>query len=216
MDYKSALLEFLDEENKDKCIELAFEALEKGEFTIPFLYEEILRPSLYIIDNCKDEDNIRREHVRTAIIRKIVECVYPFVIKEKKKVKPNGLTVLLVCPENELHEIGLRMIEDFFSLNGYKTIFIGANTPREQVFKAVEKIYPDYLALSVTDYYILFEAQKMIEKVKEIYKSIKVIVGGNAFKANRNLIKDIGGDIYLESYQDIVNLRKGDADEISI
>ena len=60
MDYKEALLKSLEEENKDKSVKLALEALNTGKITIPFLYEEILKPSLYNIDECKE---IGRAHV---------------------------------------------------------------------------------------------------------------------------------------------------------
>ena len=153
MDYKEALLKSLEEENKDKSVKLALEALNTGKITIPFLYEEILKPSLYNIDECKDDDCIWKEHVRTSIVRTIIEVAYPYVIEQKQGVVSNGLKVLLVCPEKEYHEIGLRMMADFFSLNGYEAIYIGTNTPKEQVLYAVNRLEPDYLALSVTDYY---------------------------------------------------------------
>lgn len=216
MDYKEALLNSLDEVNKDKSVQLALKGLSEGKITIPFLYEEILRPALYSIDECQDDDCIWQEHVRTSIVRTIIEAAYPFVIEEKQKIAPNGLKVILVCPEKEYHEIGLRMMADFFSLNGYESIFIGTNTPKDQVLYAVNRLEPDYLAISVTDYYLLFEAKKMVEKIKSISELNKVIVGGRAFKINRQLLEEIGGDIYLECYQDIVNLGKGDANEISL
>ncbi|TJX15842.1 cobalamin B12-binding domain-containing protein [Tissierella creatinini] len=216
MDYKEALLKSLDKEDKDKSVQLAIKGLNEVQFTIPFLYEEILRPFLYSIDECKDDDCIWKEHVRTSIVRTIIECVYPHVIEQKKEVVSNGLKVLLVCPEKEYHEIGLRMVADFFSLNGYEAIFIGTNTPKKQVLYALVNTEPDYLAISVTDYYLLFEAKKMIEKIKSISGSIKIIVGGRAFKNNKELIKEMEVDIYLETYEDIVNLRKGDTNEISL
>lgn len=215
MDYKSAILESLDNENKDGCVKLALEALETEKFSIPTLYEEVLKPSLYSFDNCNDDDCIWKEHIRSSIVRTVIECIYPYVIKYKKQAEPSGSSVVLICPEKEYHEIGLRMIDDFFSLNGFETIFIGSNTPKSQVLNAVIKKNPKYLAISVTDYYLLFEAQRMIQNIKNISDSVKIIVGGNAFKANLDLIGEIGGDIYLETYQDIVNLRKGDTDEIS-
>lgn len=216
MDYKNALLESLEEENKDKSVQYAIKALNEGQVTIPFLYEKILRPFLNSIDKCKDDNCILKEHIRTSIVRTIIECVYPFVIEQKQKVVPSSLKVLLACPEREYHEIGLLMMDNFFSLNGYETIFIGANTPKEQVLRAVIMTEPDYLAISVTDYYLLFEAKNMIQKIRSISKPIMVIVGGNGFKANKELIKEIGGDVYLETFEDIVNLRKGDINEISL
>lgn len=214
MDYKEAILEALKEENKDLCIELSLEAIEKNIYTIPELYENILKIGLYSIDDCSGDDCIWKEHIKTSIVRSVIECLYPHIIKLKKSAKQINKKVLLACPEKEYHEIGLRMVDDFFSIIGYETIFIGTNTPKNQVFNAVLKTKPKYLAISVTDYYLLFEAQILIQNIKKCTSDVKIIVGGKAFKDNQDSIEMIGGDIYLESFEDFIKLRDGDINEI--
>lgn len=214
MDYKSAFLEALDRENKDECIELALELIEKNIFSIPSFYEEVLKIALYNIDECNNEDCIWKEHVKTAIVRSVIECLYPYVIKLKKQANAINKKIVLACPEKEYHEIGLRMMDDFFNILGYETIFVGTNTPKNQVLNAVIRTKPDYLAISVTDYYLLFEAQKMIQDIKRVIKNVKIIVGGMAFKENVDSIEKIGGDIYLETFQDLTKFRDGDENEI--
>lgn len=214
MDYNLEFLKAFDEDNKDRCVEIALQSIESGSYSIPFLYEEVLKNALYSIDECKDEDCIWKEHVKTAIVKTVIDSLYPQIIKLKKQATPTNQRVVLACPEKEYHEVGLRMIDDFFSILGYDTIFIGTNTPKNQVLNAVKKTKPDYLAISVTDYYLLFEAQKLIQKVKKFDAGIKIIVGGRAFKQNYSLIKEIGGDYYLEFFQDFLRLREGELNEI--
>ena len=216
MDYKRAILEALKEEKKDLCIELSLESIEKNIYTIPELYENVLKTGLYSIDYCSGDDCIWKEHIKTSIVRSVIECLYPYIIKLKKSAKPVNKKVVLACPEKEYHEIGLRMVDDFFSILGYQSIFIGANTPKIQVLNAVTRTKADYLDVSVTDYYLLFEAQKMIQLVRDVDKDIKVIVGGNAFKENMDSLKSIGGDTYIETFEDLIRLRDGEQDEISI
>ena len=104
------------------------------------------------------------------------------------------------------------MTSDFFQINGYDTLYVGTNTPRMQICEAIRSENPDYLAISVTDYYLIFEAKKIIQRVKEDCKrDIKVILGGQAFKKNRHLVDEIGADLYLESYEDVVKLREGES-----
>lgn len=214
MDYKMAILEALREENKDRCIELSLESIEKNIYTIPELYENVLKECLYEIDECDGDDCIWKEHIRTSIVRSVIECLYPQVIKVKKQFKPVNKRVVLVCPEKEYHEIGIRMVDDYFNILGYQTVFIGANTPRTQVLNSVVRTNADYLAISVTDFYLLFEAQKMINTIKDVNKDIKVIVGGIAFKYNSDSISEIGGDIYIEKYEDFNKLKDGENHEI--
>lgn len=212
-EFKKTFMTYFEDNNKDMCVELTIKSLHKNAITIPDLYEKVLRPALYSIDDCVDKDNgcIWKEHVKTSIVKTVIESIYPFVIKLKKQVEPLNIKVIFVCPEKEYHEIGLRMMSDFFTLNGYDTIFIGSNSPKDQIITAILFANPKYIAISVTDYYLLFEAQKMIQKIKSTYdKNIIVIVGGLAFKHNLDSVSKIGGDIYLETYEDVVSLAKED------
>ena len=199
--------------DKDQCVELTIDALNRQVISIPTLYEGVLGPALYTVDDCvsDDDDCIWQEHVKTAIIRTVIESVYPYVIKMKKSMPRLGISVVLTCPEKEYHEIGLRMMSDFFVLNGYDAIYIGSNTPRQQICTALSKTHAKYLAISITDYYLLFEAQKMIQQVRQHYQEpLTIIAGGHALKNNTLSLEKIGIEIYLNHFQDIVNLRKGE------
>lgn len=212
-EFKKTFVKYFDDNNKDKCVELTVKSLHTNTITIPELYEKVLRPALYSIEECVDKENgcIWKEHVKTSIVKTVIESIYPFIIKLKKQVEPLNIKVVFVCPENEYHEIGLRMMSDFFTLNGYDSLFIGSNSPKDQIVTAISFANPKYIAISVTDYYLLFEAQKMIQKIKSTYnKNIIVIVGGLAFKHNLDSVPKIGGDIYLETFEDVVSLSKGE------
>lgn len=214
MNYKSAILGALGEENKDACIELSIESIENNIYTVHELYENVLKEGLYSIDECQGDDCIWKEHIKTSIVRAVIECLYPHIIKLKSQAKPTNKIVVLACPEKEYHEIGLRMASDYFDILGYETVFIGANTPKKQVLDAVKRTNADYLAVGVTDFYLLFEAQKMIQMVKNYRNNTKIISGGIAFKDNIENVSIIGGDIYLETFQDFVKLRDGEFNEI--
>lgn len=196
-------------EDKDACLDFVISRLHSGEISIYELYEGILAPALNSLKICpQDESNcIWKEHVKTSIIRTIIECCYPFIARAKKDTKKVGIMVLVFCPENELHEIGARMVTDFFTLSGFDAIFIGANTPREQIKVAIDCIKPGYVAISVTDYYNLVAAKKAIDLIKTVSNGkTKVLVGGNAFRDNMELVAQIGADAYLESYEDVRRL----------
>ncbi|MDW7668825.1 MAG: cobalamin B12-binding domain-containing protein [Bacillota bacterium] len=217
--YKLEFMKYFDNNYKDECVNFALKGIRNNFFTIPQLYEEILTPALYSIDDCPEdyEDCIWQEHIKTSIVKTVIECVYPEIINQKKEINQLGIKVVLACPEQEYHEVGLRMISDFFTLNGYRSIYIGSNTPRDQVSLAIVKENPKYAAISVTDYYLLFETQKLIKEIRGKSKdNIKIILGGSAFQKNMNSFSLIGGDVYLKSYEDIVKLKEDDLNEISI
>lgn len=206
---KELFNKFFEAEDKDACLDFVISRLHSGEISIWELYEEVLAPALNSLKICpQDKSNcIWREHVKTSIIRTIIECCYPFIARAKKNTKKVGIMVLVLCPENELHELGARMVTDFFTLSGFDAVFIGANTPGEQIKVAIEYVKPGYVAISVTDYYNLVAAKKAIELVKTVSGGkTRVLVGGNAFRDNLELVARIGADAYLESYEDIRRL----------
>ncbi|MGP6145815.1 cobalamin B12-binding domain-containing protein [Jeotgalibaca sp. A122] len=208
--YKEVLTA-LQAENKEQAVMISINALQAGEVTIPELYEVILAPALVsVIDEYpKDEELIWREHVRSGIIRTIIESAYPFILDQRKKVRRRKGNVVVMCPEFEDHELGAKMVADFFKLEGYEPTFIGARTPEKTIFKAIEIVKPDYITISVTNYYNLVSVKKMIENIKAQFGNDFIfIVGGNAFKSNPEAYKMVGADMLINSYDDIKNLDK--------
>jgi methanogenic corrinoid protein MtbC1 len=198
---------------KDRCVTWSMDQIGKGTLTIPDLYSNILVPALYSIDDCPENNPgcIWDEHVKTSIVRTIIEALYPTVINLSEKSVRKHKKVVLICPEREYHEIGLRMMADFFQINGYEVIYVGSNTPRVQIWEVISTEKPDYVGISVTDYYLLSEAKKIIERIKnECSKDIKILLGGQAFRKNPHTVGDFGGDLYIENYDDILSLGKGE------
>lgn len=208
------LLKYLKEENKEKALKLSIDSLEQGVVSVLELYTELLGPALNsIIDEYKEDDNlIWREHVRSGIIRTIIESAYPYVIKERNEKRNKDLgKVIVMCPRYEDHEIGARMATDIFTIAGYDTTYIGSNTPEETMIKAVEAIKPKYISMSITNYYNLVAARKTIELIKSKFDyGVKFILGGYAFESKPEYYKDIGGDMLLKDFEEIFYLGKGD------
>ncbi|MFX1392771.1 MAG: B12-binding domain-containing protein [Promethearchaeota archaeon] len=204
-------LKLLENEDKEKCVEFIISKLDSKVIDVPTLYTEILEPSLNLF-YCDVEDEklcIWKEHIRTSIIRTIIEICYPYLIKEKKErgIKSNQIKVLVGCPAEEFHDVGAKMIADFFTLYGFDAIYVGANTPRTEIRDAINTLKPKIIALSVTNYFNLMEAEKAISLIKEHTDfDGKIVVGGLAFMNNPEIYKKIGADIFVEKYNDIQKL----------
>lgn len=204
----------LKEENRGLAMELCLTALDEKTISIMDLYQDILGPALNSIiqEYDGDEDNlIWKEHVRSGIIRGIIEASYPFVLKEAAEIgREMKESVIVMCPRYEEHEIGARMVSDFYTIAGYKSTFIGANTPEKTILKAIETIRPGIISISVTNYYNLVALKKTIDEIKNNFNyPIKFVVGGYAFNKNINAYKEVGADIQLKSFKDVLDLDKG-------
>ena len=207
----------LDSENKAKAVEYILSKLSAGSIDVKTMYTEILTPALNNW-NCDHEKNslcIWKEHVRSSIIRTVIECTYPYVLKEMKEKYglKNGKRIAVVCPPDELHEIGPRITADFFILAGYSVVYVGSNTPADSFLGAIKSYSFDYIAIGVTNYYNIFKTQALIRDIRTVDPKIKIILGGLAFKSDPELYRRIDGDMHLNGFDEILALGKGDSDE---
>lgn len=206
-DYQKQFSLFLEAEARKGAVEYALELLKNGDLGVVDLYIDVLTPSLNAM-HCELANKkicIWKEHIQTAIVRTVVECCYPFILKELDSTKPSnkGLVVVL-CPPEEYHDLGARMAADFFTLCGYQTTFVGSNTPYNDFYNAVETIKPKFIVVSVSNKYNLVVTKKIITDLKnKIGKDLKIIVGGQAFLENRENIKIVGANYFVNTFEDI-------------
>ncbi len=208
--------ESLARKDKERCVELALSKLSRGEIDVVTLYNDVLAPALNAPAYGDAEGAVRvwEEHARTSIVRTVVENCYPFVAKERKSkygaASARNQHAVVVCPTEEFHEIGARMVADFFDLCGYSVTFVGANTPQDDIIEAIAHVKPAFVAVSVTNTYSLVAAKRTVEKVLTLRErekaGFKVIVGGSAFLHNPGMAREMGADLLLSTFEDIRKL----------
>ena len=205
-------LELLESENKPKAVQYVLDLLNRGDVDINTLYSHILTPALNQMQ-CRLDDKkicIWKEHVRSGIVRTIVECCYPYVLKERSQ---NGLslnkTAVIICPPEEYHELGARMAADYFTLCGWNAIFVGSNTPYDDFYNAADVIRPDIIAVSITNYYTLVVSKKIIADLKTLLgQSVKIAAGGYAVRESSGNFDTLGADYRIQTFEDIKRLTK--------
>jgi methanogenic corrinoid protein MtbC1 len=203
-------VKLLDQELKDETIEYALSLLETKTLTLKELYLQLLSPSLtnFVCNINEEELCIWKEHARTSIIRTILEASYPYVIEAKQLIKQNHKRVIVVCPSEEYHEIGAIIATNLFSLSGFDSLYIGANTPKNDIISAIRALTPDYIAFSVTNYYNIVVMKKITEEIKAKFPHIKIIIGGQAF-LQQGALNQVKYDYYLDNMINIGILEGG-------
>lgn len=205
----SQFIDLLQKEDKNRAVSMILDKLESGELDILTLYSDILTPAQNELVCWQDDFLcIWREHVRTSIVRTIIECCYPYVVKETKKYSvANGEKVIIGCPSEEYHEIGARMVADYFTLLGFHVTFVGANTPQSEIMNAIVHVKPKIVGISVTNFYNLVAAGKIVSSLAQIRKEkdldFKIVVGGNAFRLNPRAHEEMGADTVLQTFGDL-------------
>lgn len=201
-----AFLKLLEEENKDLALMFIIDLLQNNQ-SLKDIYEDYLIPSLkeYECNQTDEEICVWKEHTRTSIIRTIIEATYQYVIKERKSSIDKSVIVL--CPQEEYHEVGALIATNYFILTGFDAKFIGANTPSDNIISALRILKPDYIALSVTDYYNIVVTKKLTEKIKDMFPETKIIIGGQAF-SHKDALKQVTYNYILQTRKDIFDFAK--------
>ena len=211
--------EIIESENREESLEFIREILENRKLSVIEVYEQILTPSLNTMESTGDvQVDIWKEHIRTSIIRTIIENSYSYVIRDRdeKYGVRSGKKIAVICPVDEYHELGARMITDYFVMLGYDAIYVGSNTPKEVFISGLKSQKLDYIAISISNPYHLISARNTIARIREEDKNVKIIVGGNAISKLGEKAEILNADYYLTTFDDIISLAGGHIDETTL
>ena len=185
---KQNLEHAMRENRKSDAVRMVQKAFLEGLDPIVF-YEDLLTPIMYGIECENDDfDCIWLEHQMTSIARTLIEMSYPHVLDSAHK--SNGRHALVVCPSEEYHELGAVLGANMLSYYGFKTTYIGANTPVETLMNALETLKVDYLVLSVSNAFHLFEVHSALRTVASRFKDLTIIGAGQGFIRHQETFKD--------------------------
>jgi len=188
LEYMSCLLEG----DKKKCAAIVVHLLEQ-KTNIKELYTNLFQRSLVRVgklwENCRI--NIATEHMASSITECMLGYTNPFIMSTPKIDK----TAVITCVPKEFHQIGARMVSDIFELNGWNSYFLGANVPCSEIFDLLAEKKPDVLGLSISLYLNLVRLIDMIDKVRDKYPDMTIIIGGQALDKTKSDI--------LHRYKDV-------------
>lgn len=204
---KNEFLSYLLNYEKDKAAKLVLDNV-KESINVRQVYMDIIQPVLYEIGELwhNQKISVAKEHYCTAVIQNILSMLYPYVFKGKKINR----TMVSACAGPELHEIGIRMVMDFFELEGWDTYYLGANMPVQSIIDTLKEKNADMLAVSTTMTFHIDYAEKLIKQIRQddTLKNIKIIVGGRPFNMAKDLWREIGADGYGKSAEDAIIIAK--------
>lgn len=198
-------LELLLNGKRKKAAEL-IQNLVKDSVTVKEIYEHIFQKTQYEVGLLwqRNKITVAHEHYCTAATQQIMSQLYPRIFATEK----NGYTLVACSVADELHEIGIRMVADFFEMEGWDTYYMGANMPSDQLIDALKEYDCDVLAISVTMTFHLEEAAKLIKTIRsdEELADIKILAGGYPFRIEPDLWEKVGADGSAASAKDAITI----------
>ncbi len=199
--YLNALLNV----DRRKALDLIMQAHQDG-VSIKDLYLKVFQPVQHEIGRLwqLNQISVAQEHYVTASTQLIMSQLYPYLFSDTKKEK----NMLVSCISGELHEIGARMVADFFEMEGWNTFYMGANTTLSSIIKTIKDYDASLLAVSATMTFNLDPVRQLIADVKQKagMDCLKIIVGGYPFNTARDLWKTVGADGYAPDAREAINL----------
>lgn len=158
------------------------------------IYLNVFQRSQYEIGRLwqVNQVSVAQEHYCTAATQLIMSQLYPRIFATEK----NGRTLIAACVGGDLHEIGIRMVSDFFEMEGWDTFYLGANVPLPSLVQTIAERKADVIAISAT---ITYHARKVADviaaiRANETTRDVKVLVGGYPFNVAPELWRQSGAD----------------------
>lgn len=133
---------------------------------------------------------VAQEHYVTAATQFVMAQLYPFIFSAKRK----GLRLVAASVGDELHELGIRMVADFFEMAGWDTYYIGASTPTRDLIATIADHRPNVVALSATLTTHLTRVAEVIDTLHAIPDRPAILVGGYPFNLSPELWRRLGAD----------------------
>lgn len=200
--YLNALLKG-DRSHASRLIE---DALEKGA-SVKEIYLHVFQATQYEIGRLwhTKQVSVAQEHYCSAATERIMSQLYSRIFSTDRI----GHTYVGACVGGELHQIGARMVADFFEMDGWDTYYMGANTPEESILQAVKEYQANVVGLSMSVYFhrsTLTDLIRAIRSSAEAPKGLRIVVGGYSFINKPELWKEVGADGMAMNAADAISL----------
>jgi MerR family transcriptional regulator, light-induced transcriptional regulator len=147
---------------------------------------------------------VAQEHFCTAATQHIMSQLYPYIFTTERR----GRKLVAACVAGDQHELGIRMVADFFELEGWDTYYFGANTPTAALVQVVNHHHPDILALSATMTYHVSAVTEVITAVRASAwgAHVKILVGGYPFILAPTLWQQVGADGFASDARETIHV----------
>ena len=200
-------LQFLLEGERIQAKNLIDELVKNGA-DVKDIYQHIFQPSQYEVGRlwqC-NKITVAHEHYCTAATQLIMSGLYSYIFSADRI----GKTLVACSISGELHELGIRMVTDFFEMDGWDTYYLGASMPDRQLIEALIEHNADVLAISVTLPTHVSKAAVLIKELKKhpSLTNLKILVGGYPFLNNPGLWEKIKADGCAENAEKAIELAK--------
>lgn len=153
----------------------------------------VIQPTLVEIGEKwhRGEINVAHEHQASNFLRGKLHGLLELAGNSK-----HGPAIIVACAPGEWHEIGSLMLAIFLRRAGFRTHYLGANTPVEDLVRFAREVKAEVLMISVSNAEVLENLRNTARFLLEA--APLVVYGGAAFNERPEMARELGGE-YLGS-----------------
>lgn len=191
------LLPILLNGDRNRGLEVVNRLLEEGKDVIT-IYEGVIKPAMYEVGELWEAGKISvaSEHLASAIVETLLGHLYYRIIKNSGT---NKMVVVVTSVEEEVHQIGAKMVSDMFEIHGWTSHFLGANTPIDELLDFVTKVNPTIIGLSMSIDLHTRNLEKTILKIRERIPEMPILIGGQGLhEEGKEIMLKHNGVLYLK------------------
>jgi MerR family transcriptional regulator, light-induced transcriptional regulator len=166
--------------------------------------DQVLMPGLKRMGEEWSADRVScaNEHFASEIIRLQVAAA----LAALPDADPSAPAVLLACPEDERHEIGLLILSLLLRERGLRVYYLGADVPAGDLQLAAARTNADALCLSATLPGSVASLGRTARRLINARLSARLFVGGPAFSADGALASTVPGTRLPRSLEEAAKL----------
>lgn len=171
---------------------LVLDALEEG-VSIAEIHVDVIARSMREIGRMwqMGELHVGEEHLGSRIVQDVLAVLH----RATPRQDGMGRRVIVASVAGNLHDLGARIVADHFEAAGWRTFFLGADTPREDLGRLAVELQADLVALSLSLGLNVRAAAQQIEAVRAATDGkVPVLLGGRVCTALPDLWRDVGAD----------------------
>jgi len=150
---------------------------------------------------------VAEEHVITAFIDAEIGRLRETALRTSGPASgSHEKTVVAASVEGDRHGIGIRIVSDFFGMEGWTAYYTGPDTPAASLLRLVRARRAAVVALSCTMVSHLPALYYLIRALRADPETahVKIVVGGYPFSVARGLWRQIGADAYARDAREAV------------
>lgn len=145
------------------------------------------------------------EHLATAVTQYVLAQMFPLL--ERSAIRRGRAIVTGI--EGESHQLGGHMVADLLESEGWDVMFLGTNSPTEDVLRLVAEHRPRFVGISAATLINLPKVVTLIARLRAgAGQAPKVIVGGALFRTMPALWQEVGADAFASDLREVAALAR--------